>query len=188
MTPGQIALIIVLIVAAVAAVAAVLVARSRRLRAKFGPQYDRAVAETGNRFKAENQLEKVEKRVKSYDLRPLTPADRARFQQSWLAIQSRFVDSPAAAFSDADRLLGEVMIARGYPPKDFEDRATEISVNHADVCENYRAGHDIAIRQSSGKATTEDLRQGMVHYRALFDQLAADEPVPLRARAATQSV
>jgi hypothetical protein len=96
--------------------------------------------------------------------------------------------SPAVAFSDADRLLGEVMIARGYPPKDFEDRATEISVNHADVCENYRAGHDIAIRQAGGKATTEDLRQGMVHYRALFDQLVVDEPVPLPARAATQSV
>lgn len=188
MTPGQIALIIVVVLAIVAVAAIALVTRSRRLRAKFGPQYDRAVEETGNRFKAEAKLEKAEKRVKSYDLRPLTAVDRDRFQQSWRAIQSRFVDNPSAAFLDADRLLSEVMTARGYPPKDFEDRATEISVNHATVCENYRAGHDIAIRQSERKATTEDLRQGMVHYRALFDQLVTEEPVPLRARAATQNV
>ncbi|MGA8034717.1 MAG: hypothetical protein WA823_16715 [Candidatus Acidiferrales bacterium] len=187
MTPAQTAVIVVTI-AAVALVAFALVMRSRRLRQQFGPQYNRAVAETGNRFKAEAQLEKVEKRVKGYDLRPLTAVDRDRFQQSWRAIQSQFVDSPSAAFVEADQLLGEAMAARGYPPKDFEDRAAEISVHHSTVAENYRAGHDIAIRQARGNTTTEELRQGMVHYRTLFDELVQDDAVPLRARAATQGV
>jgi hypothetical protein len=187
MTPVEIAISVIVVVVAVA-IAIGLTVRTRRLREKFGPQYDRTVQETGNRLKAEATLEKVEKRVKAYDLRPLTPPDRDRFQQSWRAIQSKFVDNPSAAFLDADRLLGEVMAVRGYPPRDFDDRATEISVHHASVCENYRAGHDIAIRLSERKATTEDLRQGMVHYRALFDELVADETVPMRARAATQSV
>jgi hypothetical protein len=186
MTPGQVVLFLV-VIAIIAAVIVALVTRSRRLRAQFGPQYDRTVAETGNRFKAEAKLETIEKRVKTYDIRPLSSADRDRFQHAWRAIQSKFVDSPALAFSEADRLLGELMTVRGYPPKDFEDRAVEISVHHSSVCDNYRAGHDIAIRQSQQRATTEELRQGMVHYRALFDELLGGEAVPPRARAATQS-
>jgi hypothetical protein len=188
MTPTQIAVLVVGVIAVIA-LAAVLILqnRTKKLRARFGPEYDRAVAETGNKFKAEAQLEKVEKRVSSYPLKPLTGADRDRFQQSWRAIQAKFVDDPAGAFVEADQLLGAVMLARGYPPTDFENRATEISVDHGMVVEEYRAGHEIAIRHSQKQATTEDLRKGMVHYRALFDELMREEPAPIRARAVGQS-
>ena len=188
MTSTQIAVLVVVVIAVIA-VAAIffLQYRTKKLRARFGPEYDRAVAGTGNRFKAEAELEKVEKRVSRYPLRPLTAADRDRFQQSWRAIQAKFVDDPAGAFVEADQLLGSVMAARGYPPSDFENRAAEISVDHATVVNEYRAGHEIAVRHSQRQATTEDLRRGMVHYRALFDELMREEPVPLRARAAGQS-
>jgi len=184
MTQAQMAVLSIVVIAIVAvAVLVVLRRRSAKLRARFGSEYDRAVAETGNRFKAEAKLENVEKRVKSYSLTALSAADRDRFQQSWRKIQADFVDDPARALAEADQLLGTVMMARGYPPSDFENRAAEISVDHATVVENYRAGHDIAVRQSQRQATTEDLRKGMIHYRALFDELMAEEQVPLRARA-----
>jgi hypothetical protein len=179
----MVVLTIAVIVIVAAAVILVLRRRSAKLRARFGPEYNRAVAETGNRFKAEAKLENVEKRVKSYSLTALSAADRDRFQQSWRKIQADFVDDPARALSEADQLLGTVMVARGYPPSDFENRAAEISVDHATVVENYRAGHEIAVLQSQRQATTEDLRKGMIHYRALFDELMGEEPVPLRARA-----
>ena len=188
MTPTQIAVLVVGVIAVIALGAVLILQnRTKKLRARFGPEYDRAVAETGNKFKAEAQLEKVEKRVSSYPLKPLTGADRDRFQQSWRAIQAKFVDDPAGAFVEADQLLGAVMLARGYPPTDFENRATEISVDHGMVVEEYRAGHEIAIRHSQKQATTEDLRKGMVHYRALFDELMREEPAPIRARAVGQS-
>lgn len=186
MTSAQIAVIVVVMIAVIA-VAVVLVVRSRtsRLRAQFGPEYDRAVAETGNRFKAEAELERVEKRVERYSLRPLSSADRDRFQQSWRAVQGGFVDDPTRAFLEADDLLGALMLARGYPPSDFEQRAAEISVDHASAVAHYRAGHEIAIRHSQRQASTEDLRKGMVHYRALFDELMQQEElVPARVRAA----
>jgi|HubBroStandDraft_4_1064222.scaffolds.fasta_scaffold47900_2 hypothetical protein len=190
MTPTQIAVLVVVVIAVVAVAAVrILQNRTKKLRARFGPEYDRAVAEKGNRFKAEQELEKVEKRVKRYDIRPLTAADRDRFQQSWRAVQAKFVDDPAGAFVEADQLLGAVMSARGYPPGDFDNRATEISVDHAMVVEEYRAGHEIALRHAQKQATTEDLRRGMVHYRALFDELMREEPAsaPLRTRAAGHS-
>ena len=184
MTPTQIAVLIAVVIAVVALVAVfILQQRTKKLRAKFGPEYDRTVAQTGSKFKAEAELEKVEKRVNKYPLRPLTAADRDRFQQSWRVIQAKFVDNPAGAFVEADQLLGAVMSARGYPPSDFENRATEISVDHGTVVEHYRAGHDVAVLQTQGQATTEDLRRGMVHYRALFDELMLDETVPAHARA-----
>ncbi len=188
MTSTQIAVLAVAVIAVIA-VAAVLILqnRTKKLRARFGPEYDRAVAEKGNRFKAEQELEKVEKRVKNYDIRPLTAADRDRFQQSWRAVQAKFVDDPAGAFVEADQLLGAVMLARGYPPADFDNRATEISVDHGMVVEEYRAGHEIALRHTQKQATTEDLRRGMVHYRALFDELMREETVVSRARAAGRS-
>lgn len=187
MTSAQTAVIVVIVVGLIAAVVVIVLRnRTMKLRSQFGPEYDRAVAETGNRFKAEAELERVEKRVKRYPLRPLPPADRDRFQQSWRAIQVMFVDDPARAFMDADKLLGSVMLTRGYPATDFENRAAEISVDHAAVVEHYRAGHEIALRHAQRLASTEDLRKGMVHYRALFDELT-QEPVPLRARTAGRS-
>jgi len=185
MTTQMVVLLIAVIVIVTVAVMLILRGRSAKLRARFGPEYDRVVAETGNRFKAEAKLENVEKRVKSYSLTALSAADRDRFQQSWRKIQADFVDDPARALAEADQLLGTVMVARGYPPSDFENRAAEISVDHATVVENYRAGHDIAVRHSQRQATTEDLRKGMIHYRALFDELMAEERVPLRAVGST---
>jgi hypothetical protein len=188
MTQTQMAVLLIAVIAIVAvAVVVVLRRRSAKLRARFGPEYDRAVAETGNRFKAESRLESVEKRVRSYSLTTISAADRDRFQQSWRKIQATFVDDPARALSEADQLLGTVMLARGYPPSDFENRAAEISVDHATVVEHYRAGHDIAVRHSQRQATTEDLRKGMLHYRALFDELMEEEQVSLRARAVGHS-
>lgn len=185
MTQTQIAVLVIAVLVIVAVVAlAVLRRRSAKLRERFGSEYDRVVAEKGNRFKAEAELENVEKRVRSYPLTTLSAADRDRFQQSWRGIQATFVDDPSRALADADELLGTVMVARGYPPSDFENRAAEISVDHASVVEHYRAGHDIAVLHSQRQATTEDLRKGMIHYRALFDELMGEEQAPLRARAA----
>jgi hypothetical protein len=186
MTQTQMAVLLVAIIAVVivAAVLIVLRRRSAKLRAQFGPEYDRVVAEKGNRFKAEAQLESVEKRVRRYSLKTLTPVDRDRFQQSWRQIQATFVDDPGRALSEADQLLASVMLASGYPPSDFENRATDISVDHATVVEHYRAGHDTAVLHSQRQATTEDLRKAMLHYRALFDELMGEEQVPLRARVA----
>jgi hypothetical protein len=187
MTPTQIA-VIAIVVIAVVAVAVVLFLRNRttKLRDRFGPEYDRTLEEKGSRYKAEAELEKLEKRVRKYDLQPLSAMDRDRFQSSWRAIQARFVDEPDTSLTAADALIGEVMAARGYPMSDFEQRAAEVSVDHPTVVEHYRAGHQIAILHSQRKATTEDLRQAMIHYRALFDDLTqGDAPrLPMRARAA----
>jgi hypothetical protein len=184
MTPTQIVLISIVVIAVVAAAIVIFMhRRTKKLRDRFGQEYQRTVEETGSRYKAEAELEKLEKRVKRYPLRPLSSADRDHFQQSWRTIQVTFVDDPGQALSEADQLLGKVMSARGYPVTDFEHRAAEISVDHASVVQHYRAGHEIAVRHSEGKATTEDLRQGMIHDRALFDELM-EEPARLRAHAA----
>jgi hypothetical protein len=188
MTQAQMAVLLIAVIAIVAvAVLVVLRRRSAKLRARFGPEYDRAVAETGNRFKTEARLESVEKRVKNYSLTTISAVDRDRIQQAWRKIQATFVDDPARSLSEADQLLGPLMLARGYPPSDFENRAAEISVDHATVVEHYRAGHDIAVRHAQRQATTEDLRKGMIYYRALFDELMGEERVPLRARAVARS-
>ena len=188
MTPTEITLIVIVLAVLVAAgIALALRTRTKRLRSQFGAEYDRTVAETGNRLKAEAELERVEKRVRRYSLRALSSADRDRFEQSWRAVQADFVDDPAGALSEADKLLGTVMLARGYPPSDFENRAVEIAVDHATVVEHYRAGHEIAMQHLQSPATTEELRKAMVHYRALFDELMQEEVVPVRARAAGRS-
>jgi hypothetical protein len=160
--------------------------RSKRLRSRFGAEYSRAVAETGSKLRAESNLEKLQKRVDKFAIHPLTPEVAARFRDVWRAIQGEFVDDPGTALGDADHLLGEVMTTRGYPVGTFEERAAEISVNHAAVVEHYRAGHKIAMSQAKGRATTEDMRQAMIHYRALFEDLVG-VPEMARARAAGSS-
>ena len=176
----EIVLIAALVVVLAAAIAAFLLQRKRRtkrLRAQFGsPEYARAVEQGGSRRKAEAGLEERADRVEAFHVRPLSAGDRARFSESWRGLQARFVDGPAGAVSEADRLLGDVMSTRGYPVADFEQRAADISVDHPLVLENYRAAHEIALRQMAGKATTEELRQAMVHYRTLFEELVS-EPV-----------
>jgi len=163
---------VVIVVAGIAVLLFVRKRRSERLRNRFGAEYDRTVKEEGNQRHAEAQLEKRAERVESFHVRPLASPDRARFVDAWRGIQARFVDDPAGTVVQADQLLGDVMSTRGYPVTDFEQRAADISVDHPVVLENYRAGHEIALRQAEGKANTEDLRQAMIHYRALFEELA----------------
>jgi hypothetical protein len=145
--------------------------RSDELRDRFGSEYDEAVNEYGGRGEAESELEARRKRVEQLDIRPLGLQDQQRFANSWKATQARFVDEPSATIVDADRLVGELMQARGYPVGNFAQRAADISVDHPDVVKNYRAAHDIAIDNERGAASTEDLRQAMVHYKALFEEL-----------------
>ena len=182
----EIVLIATLVVVIVAAVAALVWQRKRRtekLRTQFGgAEYARAVEQGGNRRKAEAGLEERAQRVEAFHVRPLAAGDRARFLECWRGVQARFVDGPAGAVSEADGLLGDVMSTRGYPVSDFEQRAADISVDHPLVLENYRTAHAIALRQLGGKATTEELRQAMVHYRTLFEELI-NEPVPSGAHA-----
>jgi len=168
-------MIVVLIVVVLAIAAAVWLymqkRRTQTLRSRFGPEYDRMVEDHGDRNRAEKVLLERQKRVDSFDIKPLPPRDRDRFAQRWQDAQSRFVDNPREAVGDADLLLVEVMKARGYPMGNFEQRAADISVDHPEVVENYRVAHEIALRDRQGKASTEDLRKAMVHYRALFEEL-----------------
>jgi hypothetical protein len=152
--------------------------RSDALRSRFGPEYDRAVKERGGKSKAEADLAEREKRVKGLSIRPLEPEDRARFTRSWQSVQAEFVDDPEGSIGHADSLLAEVMSARGYPVSDFEQISADISVDHPTVVQNYRAAHDIALRHERGQADTEDLRQAMIHYRSLFDELVTDARSP----------
>jgi len=171
--------LIAFVVVLVAGIAAFFVHRKRRterLRTQFGgAEYARAVEKGGNRRQAEAGLEKRAERVEKFHVKPLTAGDRARFLDSWRGVQSRFVDGPAGAVTEADVLLGDVMSARGYPVSDFEQRAADISVDHPVVLENYRTAHEIALKQTRGQANTEDLRQAMVNYRTLFEELV-NEP------------
>ena len=150
--------------------------RSTALRERFGPEYERAVGEVGDKRKAEAELAAREKRVRKFQIRALTPEERARFSDSWKQAQALFVDAPSEAAAQADILVKELMQARGYPMGDFEQRAADISVDHPELVNNYRAARDIALRNNAGQATTEEIRQAMVHYRSLFDELLEETP------------
>jgi hypothetical protein len=145
--------------------------RTRALRERFGPEYDRVAADAPTRREAESELREREKRREQFDIRPLESADRDRYRTRWQDVQARFVDDPAGAVADADALIQEVMRARGYPVDDFESRASDLSVDHPDVVERYRAAHGIAVADERGNAGTDDLRHAIQHYRALFDAL-----------------
>ncbi len=164
--------VLVVIVAISAAVIGNRKRRSEELHERFGPVYDRTVQEFGgDKQRAEEELSAREKRVEAFDIHPLNSKERNRFQEEWRSTQARFVDAPDRAVADADRLIQQVMQAEGYPVGDFEQRAADISVDHPNVVTNYRAAHELALKNEKGKATTEDLRQAMVHYRALFENL-----------------
>jgi hypothetical protein len=168
-------LMLVLIIGAAAVVAAVLFVIGRRrteeLRRRFGPEYDRTVREARTVGQGEAMLIERQQRVERFNIRPLSPEDARRFSQAWRDVQTRFVDDPKSAIVDADRLVAEVMHVRGYPVGDFEQRVADISVDHPNVVMNYRAARDIVGDHEGGHATTEDLRQAMVHFRALFTDL-----------------
>jgi hypothetical protein len=155
----------------VVAVFAWLRARRRRLQQTFGPEYDRALAGAATRREAEAGLEERRKRREELEIRPLSPEAAERYGHEWQGVQARFVDAPVEATRDADRLVQQVMSDRGYPMNEFDSRADLISVDHPAVVENYREAHTIYLNYDRGEASTEDLRQAMVHYRSLFDEL-----------------
>ena len=173
-------IIVLLIVAAVAVAALVMTSMRKRegdrLKQKFGSEYESQVeAAGGSRAKAEAALLKREQKMKKLEIRPLDPAQREGFQRQWTEVQARFVDDPERAIAFADALVADVMKTRGYPVEDFEQRAADISVDHPEVVQNYRAAHEIAKRHQAGKAGTEDLRAAMLGYRQLFDELLGAE-------------
>jgi hypothetical protein len=145
--------------------------RTRRLRGKFGPEYDRLVHDSGNPRKAEDELLSRQKRMEKMHIRELSHEEIIRFSNSWRNVQAQFVDAPKDAVAEGNHLVREVMTTRGYPMSDFEQRAADISVDHPHVVEHYRAAHDLALRDAAAGANTEDLRQAMVHYHALFEDL-----------------
>ena len=149
--------------------------RRRRLRERFGPEYERAVAGSASRSDAESSLEERVKRREGLEIRSLDPATIERYEASWRTIQARFVDEPAAALREADGLVTELMKERGYPIEEFDQRAADISVDHPHVVENYRQAHAISLADEQGEVGTEHLRRAMVHYRSLFQELLETE-------------
>jgi hypothetical protein len=180
-TNTLIALAVVLLVAVIAGVVLARRRRSAHLSEHFGPEYERTVERTGSRTQAEADLHARERRVRKLEIVPLPVHEAQRFRSDWQAVQARFVDSPRSAVAEADLLVRDVMVRRGYPMGDFDSRAADLSVDHPAVIEHYRAAHAIALRERQGQADTEDLRRALVHYRALFDDLL--EPPPQRAAA-----
>lgn len=169
---------VVLIALAVLVIAMVVVRQRRKaqLQQQFGPEYERTVREVGP-HRADSVLLAREKRVEKFRLRELTAEERRRFADEWRTVQSRFVDDPEGAVTEADQLVNQLMLARGYPMSDFEQRAADISVSHAAVVDHYRAAHRIALQHGEHQATTEDLRNALIHYRALFTDLLEPAPV-----------
>jgi hypothetical protein len=157
--------------------------QTQKLRSKFGSEYDKAIGEHRNRGHAESELQKREERVAKFKIHSLEAVDRSRYSEDWRREQSLFVDDPRTAVKHADTLVQDVMRRRGYPVGDFDQNATDLSVDHPGVVENYRFAHEIALRENQGPGSTEDLRKAMVSYRALFEDLlgqTAEKPEEVR--------
>ena len=173
-------IIAVLVFVVIGAILGLVFARSRRskqLHDQFGPEYDHTVQTLGDEKKAQTELEERQMHVKTLDIRPLSTSERSRYLAEWAAVQSKFVDEPGQAIVAADRLIMEVMQVRAYPVSDFEQRAADISVNYPALVTNYRAAREIAIKNEQHLADTEELRQAMIYYRSLFDELLGTEKV-----------
>jgi hypothetical protein len=185
MDPKTMVVIAVAVIALLLVVWAVLRKRQRTvvLRQNFGPEYDRVVKERGA-TRAETVLAERQKRVEKFSLRTLTVDERERFITEWRIIQARFVDDPSDAVNEADTLVTRLMQFRGYPVTDFEQRAADISVHYPRVVDNYRAAHEVALRHQRGEATTEDLRNSMIYYRTLFDELLETNSVRVKREVA----
>jgi hypothetical protein len=183
----------ILIIAAVVIVAIVIVAarlystqqtrqrneteqRSVQLRERFGPEYDRTVAEKGDVRVAESELTSRQKRVSEFNIRPLAADEGKSFNDQWQVMQATFVDNPSTAAHDADALIGRVMAARGYPESDYEQRSADVSVDHPAILDHYRAAHATALRDADGQANTEDLRQAVLNSHALFTEMVEEPP------------
>jgi uncharacterized protein YneF (UPF0154 family) len=151
--------------------------RSDKFHKDFGPEYDRTVQTMGGEKKAQTELNERQKHVKTLEIRPLSVSEHDRYLAEWTAVQSKFVDEPGQAIVDADHLIMEVMQIRGYPVSDFEQRAADISVKYPTLVSNYRGAREIAIKNKENLANTEELRQAMIYYRSLFDELLKSESV-----------
>ena len=182
-TGAIVAIVIVVIVVAAVLLVLTTVNRRRRLRERFGPEYDRAVTERGSRREAEAELSEREKHVRELDIRPLSATARNQYQSEWTAVQEQFVDAPQAAVTGAQTLVSAVMNDRGYPTQPYDQTVADLSVEHASTLDHFRAAHDISQNAAAGTATTEDLRQAMIHYRALFAELLGEPASDLDARA-----
>jgi hypothetical protein len=145
--------------------------QTKRLKHRFGPEYDAVLRRTGSKAKAEKELRLRERRVQKFEIVPISPADAARFSAAWIRLQGSFVDDPKGVLIEADKLVRDLLLKRGYPVADFELRAADISVDHPIVVNNYRAAQRIVSLDQRGEASTEDLRKAVVHFRALFDEL-----------------
>jgi len=181
-TTSLIILIGVILIAALAAWGFLLQRRSSRLRSRFGPEYESAMQEYGDRSRAERALERRAERAENYHIRSLSKEEQQRFNEEWRRTQARFVDDPPLAVREADHLVCEAMRLRGYPMADFDRRAEDLSVDHPGVIRTYRAAHAIALTEQEGRATTEDLRKAMVYYRELFDELLETHPAGMTER------
>jgi hypothetical protein len=189
MSTGAVILLVIVIVLALAA-GAWLVAqqtRRKRLRQRFGPEYDRRITESGDRRATERELTAREKRHARFDLRPLTDTERTRYAEQWTVLQEQFVDQPGEAIAAAEQLVHMVMRERGYPAGSFDQQAEDLSVEHGPVVGHYRDGHDIHLRHQQGGVSTEELRRALMHYRAMFVSLTGirdDSATPRTTRAA----
>jgi hypothetical protein len=170
-TSTILAVVVVLVLIALALWFVAQKKQSEKLQQRFGPEYGRTLDELGSRSKAESELKARQSRGEKLNIVPLAPPDAARFTQAWANLQAGFVDNPKGVVAQADQLVRELMLKRGYPMADFEHRAADISVDHPAVVENYRAAQLIAARDARGEASTEDLRNAVVHYRVLFNDL-----------------
>jgi hypothetical protein len=171
--------ILIVIAAALLAGAAVWSATSRKrsahLQEQFGPEYNRVTSTSESKREAEAELARREARREKIDVRPLPEDSRARYVDEWKVVQAEFVDEPSRAVARADSLLQEVMVERGYPVEKFDQRAADLSVDHPRVVENYREGHRLATKNQDNGSDTEDLRQAMRHYGALFEELVESD-------------
>ena len=165
--------VVVIAVVALAAVGYVVLQQQRRsrLRARFGPEYERLMAEHDSKHDAEQELIAREQRHSELGIRPLPEESRDSYATRWTEVQERFVDAPGFSVTEADQLVTAVMAERGYPSEGFEQRLSDLSVGHAATLDHYRTAHEISGRAARKEASTEDLRQAMVHYRALFEEL-----------------
>ena len=180
MNTSTIIIIVVVVVVIVGVILGLVFSRQKRsdqLQEKFGPEYDRTVQSMGSEKKAQTEMNERKKHVGTLDIRPLSISEHDRYLAEWTAVQSKFVDEPGQAIVDADRLIMEVMQLRAYPVSNFEQRAADISVNYPALVTNYRGAREIANKNKLGQANTEELRQAMIYYRSLFEELLKTEPV-----------
>jgi hypothetical protein len=187
-TGAIVAIVVVVIVVAAVLIVVMAMNRRHRLQERFGPEYDRAVTEHGSRREAEAELADRERHVRELDIRPLSQAARTQYMSEWTAVQEQFVDAPQAAVTGAQTLVSAVMEDRGYPTQPYDQTVADLSVQHASTLDHFRAAHDISQNAAAGAASTEDLRQAMIHYRALFAELLGEPAGRADGRAAAESV